>query len=972
MTVEIIAPRVGLIETITRRLGSEGKDYSATWVVFPEKRPGYYLRQALARKERSGFVPPRVDSFDGFIDRIFEERLKCDHRPLDPLDAIKVLFDIHRTSAAPMGGSPFLTPDGFFYLGAKLYRDLESLLAAGVSVEEIRKLDHVTEEGRKRKIPAAAWTRLQSLSFFYERFYAAVEDLGLSSPASRLRDVARRISPDLFPDIREFYFAGFYALSETEKKILATMARWPKSRFYFLDGKGIDAAVEAIGADPRSVPRPAAGAEPEALVSFTKSPDTHGQVFALNGLLKDKLTTKGRLDDQHVIVLPAAETLFPLYHQTLSVLAEEDYNISMGYPLSRTPLFTFFDKLLEVLQSADEEGRVYGPAYLRFVLHPYTKNLYYPSSDGKRSDLTRVLFHALEEEFTRRRMKSFWSFEELENNPDIWKAVQDRVVTLDRPPTLVDLRAHLRTIHERLFRLFGSLRDVADFANKTIGVLNYLYENSTARLHQFFHPFAEAFLGRLESLARSRFGAVAFVERTSYFSFFRKVVSTGVVPFAGTPLRGLQVLGFWETRGIPFDKVVLLDMNEKVIPSFKRSDTMLPLAVRRELRLPTSADQERRVEYFLDTLLRGATEVHIFFVENDEKERSRFVERLIWERQKADRQKDASLYVRAFQYDVKLRAENPRPVSKTAAMAAFLQDFRYSASALNMYLACPLRFYYAYVLHLREKESVEDALDRKDIGTLVHEILSRYFERFIGKPVTPDALRVKDLETTIERYFRDRYGSEQRGGIFLMKHQVRRHLRDFLVSYQVPLIEGLKTKKLTILELESPKSLDLPVAGSLYKVSAKMDRTELRDGEIYILDYKTGASEKYLKINFKTLFDIGADELASRPRESCGESVKNIQLPFYALVYSHLHRKPPERIRGRFLLLGKASLGPETEVSPFDEKDEVARREQVGLMERIIGALLNEITDPAKPFRPTSATDSCVDCPYVYLCDRKA
>jgi ATP-dependent helicase/nuclease subunit B len=428
----------------------------------------------------------------------------------------------------------------------------------------------------------------------------------------------------------------------------------------------------------------------------------------------------------------------------------------------------------------------------------------------------------------------------------------------------------------------------------------------------------------------------------------------------------------WETRGIPFDKVVLLDMNENVIPSFKRSDTMLPLSVRRELKLPTSADQERRMEYYLDTLIRGATDVRIFFVENDEKERSRFVERLIWERQKADRQKDAGFYVRAFQYDVKLRAENPRPISKTAAMAAFLQDFRYSASALNMYLACPLQFYYAYVLHLKEKESVDDALDRKDIGTLVHEILLRYFERFIGKPVTSDALRAKDLEATVERYFRDRYGSEQRGGIFLMRHQVRRHLRDFLVSYQVPLIQGLTKKQLTILELESPKSLDLPVAGCLYKVSVKMDRTELRDGDLYVLDYKTGASDKYLKINFKKLFDIGADGLASRPRESCAESVKNIQLPFYALVYSRLHRRPPERVRGRFLLLGKASLGPEIEISPFDEKDDGTRREQVELMERIIGALLKEITDPAKPFRSTSATDSCVDCPYVYLCDRKA
>jgi ATP-dependent helicase/nuclease subunit B len=971
MTAEIIDPRFGLIESIAGRLRPDGKDYGATWVVFPEKRPGYYLRQALARKEGSAFIPPRVDSIEGFIDRVFEERLKAAGRPLDPLDAIKILFDLHRSSSSPLSGPSFLTPDGFFHLGAKLFQDLESLLEAGVPVEEVRKLDHVTEEGRKRRIPAAAWNRLQSLSFFYERFYAVLHDLGLSTPASRLRQVATRITPDLFPDIREFIFADFYALSETEKTLLGAVARWPNARILFLDGQGVGEAIAAIGVEPGSVPRPASSGHPGPRLRFIKSPDTHGQVFALNGLFQDKLTMPGGLGDKQAIVLPAAETLFPLYHQTLSVLGEDAYNISMGYPMSRTPLYSFFDKLLDVLQSADENGRVYAPAYLRFVLHPYAKNIYFSSDGGLRSDLTRVLFHAVEEEFTLRRMKAFWSLDELETDPAIWWAVQERILTLDRPPTLVDLRSHLQTIHDRLFGVFGEIRDVADFATKTTAVLSFLYETSTARLHQFFHPFAEAFQTRLRALARSRFGTVAFEDRSSYFSLFRKVVSSGVVPFAGTPLRGLQVLGFWEARGIPFENVVLLDMNEGVVPSFKRSDTLLPLAVRRELKMPTFADLERRMAYYLDTLLRGAGEVDIFFVENDEKERSRFVETLIWERQKADRRADAGTYVRSFQYAVKLRAEVPRPITKTPDTASYLRDFRYSASALNAYLACPLQFYYAYVLRLREKEGLDESLDRRDIGTLVHDILQRYFQRFVGKTMTAASLREKDLDAAVEGHFRERYGPDQRGGIFLMMHQVRRHLVEFLRAYQIPMVQGLKMKKLTVLELESPKMFDLPVDGATYGISVKMDRTERRGEDLYILDYKTGASEKFLKVNFDGLFGVTPEMMAASPRESCGEYVKNVQLPLYTLAYAHIHGLSPERVRARFLLLGKTRLGPEVEVSPFDEDDGEKRRKQIGFMERFLGVLLGEITDPAKPFRPTSAFDACAECPYVYLCDRK-
>ena len=69
---------------------------------------------------------------------------------------------------------------------------------------------------------------------------------------------------------------------------------------------------------------------------------------------------------------------------------------------------------------------------------------------------------------------------------------------------------------------------------------------------------------------------MSFLERTSYFTFFRKYIMTGHVPFPGTPLKGIQILGFLETRNIRFDTVFILDANEEVIPDTSKEDTLLP------------------------------------------------------------------------------------------------------------------------------------------------------------------------------------------------------------------------------------------------------------------------------------------------------------------------------------------------------------------------------------------------------------
>jgi len=958
LRVELVSPRQGLIAAVASRLEAVGGDYSRAWVVFPEKRPGTYLRKALAEREGRGFIPPRLDSLETLVDRIYAERLGLGGRPADVMDAVAVLFELHRAATGPLGGGAFLEADRFFPLGVKLFRDLEELAAAGVSKEDLARLDVLAEEA----VPAETRERLQRLSFFSEAFYERLPSLGLTTPASRLRAVVERLDPALFPDVGAFFFAGFFSLAKLEAAVIRTLLDREGSRLFLLKGRGIEEALGLFGvfdADLRaaaSAPDP--GPPPE--VVLTRSSDTHGQISALNAALADGLADPARLHERQVIVLPAAETLFPLYQQTLTTIDEERFNISLGYPLSRTPVASFFERLLEVIPSMDGQGRVYAPHYLRFILHPYAKNIYFPGP-GRRADLTRILVHAVEEALIEGRMKAFWSLEEIETDRGIRETVQARTAGVENAPAPAALMDHLAAIHAATIGPFLEVRDVGDFADKMARVLDFISERSTARLHRFFHPYAEAFMDRLKSLARSLLRDIVFSDPASYAQLFRKIAAAGSVPFYGTPLKGLQVLGFWETRGIPFEEVHLLDANEGVLPAASRSDSLLPLAARLAVGLPTYREEERRMEYHLDVLVRGAKSAHLYFVENNDRERSRFVEKKLWEMQRRDGEKGGDRYLRTVEYRVDLAERGAREVDKTPAVVEFLKEFRYSATALDAYLKCPLGFYFKYVLGLKEKEEAGEGVEKRDVGVLVHAILEDFFRPHLGRPLAVSDLSEAALEKVVDRHFARLFGPDA-GNPYLIKLQTKSRLLDFLRSYQKPVIERLTCKTLTI------RSLEETVLGERadFKLQARFDRTEYRGDDLFVLDFKTSHNTRYLGIDFKRL-DL-------EDRKGWSRTIGSLQLPLYTMLVAQKEGRATSEVHGRFVMLGKSRLGPEIEFSPYDvgkkgePEDPSARREKIDAVESVIDSLLAEIVDPGRPFEPAGDEAACRFCPFPALC----
>ena len=985
MMVNIVSPRLNLIELLADQLVQVEKDLNRRWIIFPEKRPGYYLRKVLALRLGKSYLPPSIFSLDEFIDFLYTEVLGFQKPLVEPVDAIAFLFELNVKKSGQTQRSSFLSLDEFFAFGQKLFRDLEELKAGQVQENYYTVLDSLSGE----QLPEKTRTRLRRVSELYREFYARLEKENLSTRATRLEKVLVELKPEHLKQVDQIILGGFFLTSRAEAGLLKKLLGLGKTTLFLVEGPGLDAVLDQFDLSPdetRKIEKTGDEAA-ETEINFYLSPDTHGQILMLNQVLADRIPDPAWLDEKKVVVLPAMESLIPLHQQTLMALPDTGYNISLGYPLTRTPLYNFFDCLFNLIQTADEQGRLYAPYYLDFVLHPYTKNIYFPEPH-RTAELTRILFHTLQETMNRKKGRLFWSLTDIMVDPDLRQKLDEHHQSAGLPKAPEFIK-HLENIHHQTIVPFFEIKNIKDFAEKLIHLLDYLSTHSTARQHLFFGPYAQEFYQQFEHLKSSRLSRHSFQHLSSYFALFRKIISEARVSFPGTPLHGLQVLGFWETRCLNFEEVFILDMNDDIIPGRNKVDSLLPYALRKELKLPTHEETEKRYRYYLQVLLSAARRAHLFFVENSEKEKSRYLEELIWEKQKkrpavTSQKPDLSSLVKSTTYRIDLNSVTPEPVEKSVEVLNILSQKEYTATQLDCYLKCPLKFYYAYVLKLSEKEELADTLEKAEIGSLVHQILYDYFLEYLGKNLPPSSDLVR-LEKIIDFHFQKNFSEASTGGFYLMKKQIQKHLKDFLEDYQQEAVNLLLQNNLPtrIISLESKFKTDYRVGPNQFKLTGKIDRLEQRGEFICLLDYKTSSSEKSYRVKF--------DKLDPGNRQTWNQAIGSLQLPFYQLLAAdHFHLNPAE-IYSALILLGKNRLSLNIEYAPllpvrrknssrqgqnrgvFPVGHEPAElkvyQEYFQQLAAIINCLLTEIIDPDKKFTPDGMlTRQCEKCPFADFC----
>ncbi|HAV43289.1 TPA: hypothetical protein DCX15_04665 [bacterium] len=927
-----------LIEFIAERLIRE-KDYdlSRRAVVFPHKRPVLYLRRLIKEKLLHPFLPPQVFSMDGFM-AYLASRVLPGQTEIDSFDSAYLLFKV----VAQIPNNPWQGRDSFnqfLFWGLRLSKAIEELDMELVSSESLKGIE--MGELWEPNVCQNAGILMNHLSEIRGLYHTLLEEEGLTTRGRNYLLAAENIERIGLDTLEEVYFAGLFALTKAEKGVIRHLLDQPgvclvrqNDGTRWRPFEQMDGWAKVIEAEDQGLESPI----PE--ISLYKTFNTHSEVIGLRDILVEK-----RWDDPEktAIVLPQPESLIPLLSEVMTTLGV-DYNISMGYPLVRTPIYALLDLFIK-LQESSQNGAYYLPDYLSLLMHPYIKNIHHRI----KSSHTRILIHCIEEMLLD-QAKTFIGLTEIEENPKIFERA---ALLTQREVSIREFQETLHEIHELFIRKIEGVKTLFQLADSFEGILTYLLKHSPA-VH---YPFSGEFFSRFFSLLDKIKGLLIKDEELKgqdLFELFRHLAKEEHIPFEGEPLKGLQILGLLETRCLDFDRVLLLDANEGNLPGGTAFDSLFPLPIREALGIPLHYQEEEIFHYHFRHLIASSKEAHIFYRETEKDSRSRFVERLVWEKEKETGElgilKDTPI-----ELNVVLRPSPLFEVAKTPQILEVLYKMNFSATGLNYYLGCPAKFYFAQILGLEEKEEIGE-LDATKIGEILHAVMERLYRPFVGGGVLGEkeyASLEGSLAGVLEDIFSKRFG-QVRGEQYLLKEMASRRLREYILKEKERFINNISIVSLEE-ELISPFKID---EKTTIWLKGRADRVDQIGKEYIIIDYKSGRDLRR--------YSYGIFDKVFSSRDKMKEEIESLQLPFYVLLYQRIHSVGQDSINSKLVSLAK----PKEEKSLFNEEIDRKRfLEEVFLP--TLKNLILEILNPAIPFIADGEGQVCEYCPFPTFCRKR-
>jgi len=909
-------------------------DLSRTALVFGGQRPGLFLRKVLARRFKSAYIPPRIFSMDDFL-----EHMVSPDKPLALIPDLEACFLVYTLAlkhcpAVLKGRKDF---DQFLPWAREIIAFIEQLDLEDIDEQRLRSVEKSAAIGFE--IPENINRLLEHIVGLRKVYHQALQKRSLYSRGIKYLYAAKASSDRHFAGFDRIIFCNLFYLHNTEQKVIKAIMDHGKGFCVFqgaardwpvLAGtaKNLNVSITATD-DPRS----------EAYdLNVYQGFDLHSQVCLVRDILRKIADTRNT-----VVVLPRPETVIPLLSEVSFFLKE--FNVSMGYPMRRSVLFSLFDHLNRASESK-KGGRYYARDYLNVLRHPLVKNLRIAGD----ADVTRVLIHKLEELLQGKEESSiggslFLALAEVEDEPLVCSSCLNTLTHMGIAAKLDDCKKVLIELHDRLFRSWEDLQDFAGFSGSLKRLLVSLAQNSPLDRYPFNIKAMEKLFDISQELDSLGFKDERFTADQLWSVFMQKLQGE-VLAFSGSPLKGLQVLGLMETRSLNFDNVIIMDANEGILPRLKIYEPLIPREVMLSLGLNRLEKEEEIQRYQFMRLISGAKQVHLIYQENQEKEKSRFIEALLWRKQQKVRQLDC-LPISRVSFAVN---QDPRPdkALKTVAMVDFLKSEDYSASRINTYLDCPMRFYYKYVLGLDEDRGLLDGPEADSIGTFIHGLLEAVFKKFVGaKPAIDEEFKryfFKIMEKRFEKEIKRRMQSDS----FLLWGIIQDRMTKFLekeAQRQVEKIIGLEQKVSGLIEL----------SGKKYKFNYTVDRVDqLADGSIVIVDYKTGVSD----VRPKSFDALARMEMN---RESIRENLKSFQLPIYYYFIS-------QQFPGKPVNAELYSLRNLERLAFFYDKDAEKKQAIMDICLKALEFIMGEIFDLSAPFQKDELKKSCQYCQFSGMC----
>ncbi|NBC83424.1 MAG: hypothetical protein GVY19_08580 [Bacteroidetes bacterium] len=939
-----------LEEVCDALLQKYGNSLNELCLVFPSKRARVFFERYVQQQIVKTIWAPEYTT----INRLME-----DLSDLQLIDPMKLIFTLYKCYGRYTQSNESF--DSFYFWGETLLSDFDDIDKYHVNAHDLFQnlsslkemedtftyLDNDQLELIKRfwntfntsKISdnqrefIAVWEVLKGI---YDELKRSLQDNKLGYEGMIYRNVVEKIDNNTLPvdAYKQFVFIGFNALNKSEHKLFDYLKRHNKALFFWdydtdYIGNSYHEAGRFLRENIRLYPTNAHVQKP---TNTFRSDDKHIQIVGTTGEFEQTKIIPGLLapllesshkTDRTAIVLADEQLLIPVLYNIPSQIYQ--INVTMGYPLGGTSLYKLLENVLQIMGyvQGNQNKSVHFQLLIPLLTHPFAHYLFKSPQEFHNTLIEKNIQYV-----SHQYLSDHHTFYALLDAPDSG------------------------TISQKLMFL---LQEISEKAQNDL---------SKFELEQMYAVYTQ--LNRLDAIVKEE--GTTFTIKT-FLRLLRKIIRSSTVSFVGEPLSGLQVMGILETRALDFDNLIILSLNEGIYPKPSNVPSFIPQNLRRAFGLPTPEHQDAIYAYYFYRLIHRANNVTCCYnadQANSKGEVSRFIRQLQFNPKYNTVDKNVPNYIGINTRDFKAIKKTPEIQEKLMQYTQSGNKYL-SPSALNTYLDCSIKFYYRYMLGLKEAEEITEEIDALIFGNILHHTMELIYSDMKQHEITSDTIdqllkspaRIDDYlqKALAETFIKEDLHQQLKGNNTIVQSVIRKYVLQILeidknyAPFTIESLEGYHEKWVPV---------EFTDQAIQVRIGGKIDRIDANNGRLRIVDYKTGKKKNTFK-------DI--EETFWRSDENRPAAV------FQVFLYSYLYTgKRKENVEPHLIFIrdiyssaysGQVFQSQNNQRIPVQNYKDVA-----GEFEENVHKLLQHIYNPDIPFKQTTEEKHCERCEFSRFCWR--
>lgn len=917
-------------------INKHGFDFTNTIFVLPNKRPILFIKKYLTQHITQACFLPKFFTIQEFF--ASQSTRSIAHR----LHSIHILYTLYKKHT---GSSESF--EEFYSWGDMLLNDFDDIdkyciphkdLFANLSaikeftntfdylneeqIQTISRFWNTTKKTDSESIQSKFLTIWQALEPIYTEFNTLLAAQNLAYEGAMYREIVSNAANTLqFHNNTKLFFIGFNALNTCETKLF-DFFKTKKQAFFYWDYDQYYATKthEAGYFITKNISKFGNELSAEYFNSFSlaktisivESPNPIAQVKQCKSIIEDEEL------DTSAIILADEQLLIPLLH---AIPQTNSYNISLGYPIKQTQAFGIFEAITQ-LQQHYKSGSFYAKHLRTFCSHIYSNQCF--------SNSCNVIL---------KRISTF-NFSHISiASIDIDEACKQFIVKPAKTPYLQYLKQ----------------------------CITYLITHTQA--HKIDKSIWYAIYSEIEILEKVLTDVAIETENIAFLnSIVLQSILSKSVPIAGEPLQGLQIMGILETRLLDFETITILSANEHVLPKKTPGSSFIPYSLRIAFGMPTIKEHNAIYAYYFYRILQRAKHITLLYsTQSDDQgtsEKSRYITQLLYELPHYNT--NAIIHTNHIAYPIAPNKQRGVVCSKQSK--EFVQYIELlktgkktiSPTSLYRYIQCPLQFYYSEVLSLKKPEEIKELPDDRDYGNFFHiameDLYTPYLNKTIDKQIINEILinskHVDEIVyTAIQKVLKHETTINDTTTIELQAKIIKKYIENMLEydKMQAPF---------TIYGLETKINHTYTIANTIVPIKGIIDRINLQNNTISIIDYKTGKN----KLDCKSI-----ESIFEGTKESSNSAI--FQICLYAYII-HLQNNT-KNIVPHLMFIRDLHKTQKTLIYQKEIKKHVESYAEIqDVFEPLFNQTISSLVSPEIPFTQTEDSKQCEFCDFIMFCKK--